>query len=104
MPLPAGLLDAAKNYLDITWEDAAGEAKLSGILERGIAYLNRTAGAEQDYTVEGQARALLLDYARYVRSGALDEFMRNYLHELIALQIGQGGAEADTELDENTDV
>ena len=104
MPLPAGLLDAAKNYLDITWADADGDVKLSGILARGIAYLNRSAGAELDYSVEGQARALLLDYARYVRSGALDEFMRNYLHELIALQMEQGGVEADTESDENTDV
>ena len=29
------LLAAAKNYLDITWEDQEGDKKLSGILEPG---------------------------------------------------------------------
>lgn len=85
--LPNGLLNAAKNYLDITWQDADTDTKLTGILERGIAYLNRIAGVEQDYTVEGDAKALLFDYARYVRSNALDEFLTNYLSELLALQM-----------------
>ena len=85
--LPNGLLNAAKNYLDITWTDADTDTKLTGILERGVAYLNRIAGVEQDYTVEGDARALLFDYARYVRSNALDEFSTNYLPELLALQM-----------------
>lgn len=88
MPFPDGLLDAAKNYLDITWMDGAGDTKLVGILERGMRYLDRVAGSSQDYTAEGDARALLLDYARYVRSGALDEFAKNYQMELLALQIG----------------
>jgi len=30
--LPAGLLEAVRNYLDITWEDTAGDLKLSGII------------------------------------------------------------------------
>lgn len=85
--LPNGLLNAAKNYLDITWQDADTDTKLTGILERGIAYLNRIAGVEQDYTAEGDAKALLFDYARYVRSNALDEFLTNYLSELLALQM-----------------
>ena len=85
--LPNGLLNAAKNYLDITWEDADTDTKLTGILERGIAYLNRIAGVEQDYTVEGDSKSLLFDYARYVRSNALDEFLTNYLPELLALQM-----------------
>lgn len=80
------LLKEARSYLDITWEDPAGDAKLSGILERGKSYLDRIAGCKLDYTVESQARALLLDYARYVRSHALNEFAGNYQHELIALQ------------------
>lgn len=88
MTLPSELLEAAKNYLDITWTDAAGDVKLAGILERGMAYLDRVAGAAQDYEAESHARALLLDYARYVRSGALDEYMRNYLPELMTLQMG----------------
>jgi len=87
MALPEGLLEAAKNNLSITWNDPNTDANLTGILERGIVKLDRIAGAAQDYTVEGDARALLFDYAMYARSGALSEFEKNYLHELIALQM-----------------
>lgn len=84
-----GLLEAVRNYLDITWEDPAGDIKLSGIIARGIQYINKVAGAELDYTVEDKPRELLLDYCRYVRSNALNEFAVNYQHELLSLQIAQ---------------
>ena len=87
MPLPDGLLAAVKNYLDITWDDPDGDTKLSGIIMRGMRYLDKVAGAELDYSVEDKPRELLMDYCRYVRSNALDEFQRNYLHELLSLQI-----------------
>lgn len=95
MALPDGLLGAARNYLDITWEDADGDIKLSGILARGMRYLNGVAGADLDYISEDAPRALLLDYARYVRADALDEFQTNYLHELIALQIREEAKRAE---------
>ena len=101
MDLPVGLLEAVKNYLDITWEDPAGDEKLSGILARGIKYINSVAGAELDYIVEDKPRELLFDYCRYVRSNALDEFQNNYLHELISLQISQ---EVKDYVAENSDV
>lgn len=85
------LLAAAKNYLDITWDDPEGDRKLSGILGRGMKYLDGIAGRELDYSTEDKPRELLFDYARYVRSNALDEFQGNYLHELLALQISEGG-------------
>lgn len=97
MALPEGLLEAARNYLDITWKDADGDKKLSGILERGMKYLDGIAGAGLDYSDEDAPRALLLDYARYVRSNALDEFQANYLHELLALQIREEVARHDKE-------
>lgn len=87
MALPDGLLAAVKNYLDITWDDPDGDTKLSGIIARGMRYLDKAAGAELDYTIEDKPRELLMDYCRYVRSNALDEFQRNYLHELLSLQI-----------------
>ena len=87
MALPDGLLDAVRNYLDVTWTDYAGDEKLSGIIARGMKYLNSVAGAELDYTVEDKPRELLMDYCRYVRSSALDEFQTNYLPELLTLQI-----------------
>jgi hypothetical protein len=87
MALPEGLLDAVKNYLDITWVDYAGDEKLTGIISRGMKYLDNAAGAELDYAEEDKPRELLMDYCRYVRSNALDEFQTNYLPELLSLQI-----------------
>lgn len=83
------LIDDVKNYLDITWTDVATDTKLAGIIQRGQSYLNRAAGAELDYDEEGQAKALLLDYCRYARSNALEDFQNNYLHELLSLQMTQ---------------
>lgn len=83
------LLTAARNYLDITWEDAAGDEKLAGILARGQVYLNRIAGSSLDYSAEDKPRELLFDYLRYVRSNALGDFQNNYLHELLALQMDE---------------
>lgn len=44
MALPNGLLEAAKNYLDMTWADDAGDEKLSGILARGMSLLGPHGG------------------------------------------------------------
>ena len=87
--LPVGLLDAVKNYLDITWTDAGSDTKLTGIIERGIKYINKIAGSEMDYLSEDKPRELLFDYCRYARSSALDEFQDNYMHELLSLQISE---------------
>jgi hypothetical protein len=89
MALPEGLLEAVRNYLDITWADADLDKKLTGIIERGIKYIDSVAGAAMDYEVEDKPRGLLLDYCRYVRSNALNEFQINYQHELLSLQMAQ---------------
>lgn len=104
MTLPDGLLAAARNYLDITWPDPDGDEKLSGILKRGIQYLNGVAGTALDFAIEDTPRALLLDYARYVRAEALDEFQSNYLHELLNLQIREEAARVETERQQAADV
>lgn len=83
------LLEAVRNYLDITWDDEDTNTKLTGIVERGIKYIDNVAGAELDYSVEDKPRELLFDYCRYVRSNALNEFQKNYLHELLSLQISE---------------
>lgn len=84
--LPVGLLEAVRNYLDLTWKDDAGDLKLTGIILRGMKYIDAAAGEPLDYTLEDKPRELLLDYCRYARSNALDEFAMNYLHEIISLQ------------------
>lgn len=90
MALPEGLLAAVRNYLDITWDDPAGDQKLSGIIARGMKYIDGIAGTGLDYMVEDKPKELLLDYCRYARSNALEEFQTNYLPELLSLQISEG--------------
>lgn len=87
MTVTAELLSAARNYLDITWDDADEDTKLTGVLQRGMAYLNHIAGTSLDFSVEDNPRALLFDYARYARENALDEFTKNYSTELNTLHI-----------------
>lgn len=84
------LLAEAKNYLDITWDDPEGDKKLSGMLSRGMRYLDLAAGNKFDYETPDKPQELLFDYVRYVRSNALDEFQTNYLPEIRALQIYKG--------------
>lgn len=91
------LLEDVKVYLDITWADENTDKKLTGIIERGMKYLNRTAGGELDYSVEDKPKELLMDYCRYVRSNALEEFQVNYLHELLTLQMSEEVARYETE-------
>lgn len=89
LALEAVLLDAVKVYLDITWNDTHTDKKLTGIIERGIKYIDKVAGAEMDYSTEDKPKELLLDYCRYARSNALELFQINYQHELLSLQISQ---------------
>lgn len=86
---PELLLQDVKNYLDISWEDNNIDNKLLGIIERGMRYIDTVAGGKQDYSIEDKPKELLLDYCRYVRSNALEQFQNNYLHELLILQIKQ---------------
>ena len=88
------MLTAAKNYLDITWDDPATDVKLTGILRRGIVFLDHVAGAALDYGEEGLARALLFDYCRFARENALDEFAEAFIGELMMLR-DMNTAEAD---------
>lgn len=85
--LPEGLLQDVKDYLDIRWDDATTEKKLTGIISRGMRYIDSASGEANDYAVEDKPKELLLDYCRYARSNALEEFQINYLHELLSLQM-----------------
>ena len=84
--LPEGLLEAVKNYLDITWDDDATDNKMRGIIASGMMYLNGKAGAEMDYEIDGTARTLLFEYARYMRDEALDVFENNYLSMILDMR------------------
>ena len=83
------LLEDVKNFLDITWEMELGERKkLSGIIERGKAFLKGKIG-QCDFEEETPEKELLLNYCMYARAGQVDEFIKNYKQEIIALQISR---------------
>ncbi len=94
------LLSDALNYLDITWDDIDTNRKVSGILARGMAFLDGVAGSPQDYTAEALPRALLFDYARYARENALSDFTDHYLTELNSLRIYNDAQAAESEGDD----
>ena len=58
--LPDGLLSDVKNWLDITWDDDATDAKVSGLIASGMVYLNAKYGEEADYTADPAAGVLPL--------------------------------------------
>ena len=84
--LPEGLLADVKNYLNITWDDAATDQKISGLIASGMVYLSGKLGGEIDYTADGNPRTLLMEYVRYARDSALDVFENNYLSLLLGAQ------------------
>ena len=86
---PQGLLEDVKNYLNITWDDAATDAKVSGLIAAGMVYLNAKYGEEADYTADGMPRTLLMEYVRYARDSALDVFENNYQALLLGMQNGR---------------
>lgn len=84
--LPEGLLADVKNYLSITWDDAATDTKVSGLIASGMVYLDGKAGEAQDYTADGHARTLLMEYVRYARDSALEVFETNYMALILGMQ------------------
>lgn len=98
-----GLLEQAKDYLGITWEDSATDQRITGFLERGKARLCRIAGTELDFEAEDLPKALLLDYCRYANSQALEVFEINFTGELLDLREQYYGKEEGTDgEDQNT--
>ncbi|MGN0484897.1 MAG: hypothetical protein ACI4HI_15245 [Lachnospiraceae bacterium] len=81
------LIEEVKNYLDITWQTTPQEdEKLNGMIERGKAAIVGKIG-ECDFEKDTQEKTLLLNHVMYERSGALDEFWKNYRGEVISLRI-----------------
>lgn len=84
--LPEGLLADVKNYLNITWDDEATDAKVSGLIASGMVYLDLKYGETADYTADGMPRTLLMEYVRYARDSALDVFESNYQALLLSMR------------------
>ena len=84
--VPAALLADAKNYLNITWDDEATDAKINGLIASAAAYLDSKLGGQPDYEADGMPRTLLMEYVRYARDSALDVFESNYLALILTAQ------------------
>ena len=84
--VPAALLADVKNYLNITWDDVATDAKISGLIASAAAYLDSKLGGQPDYEADGMPRTLLMEYVRYARDSALDVFENNYLALILTAQ------------------
>lgn len=80
------LLTLVKNYLNITWTDEATDAKVSGLIEDGMVYLDGKAGESNNYEIPGEPRTLLKEYVRYARDGATEVFEENFLNRILAMQ------------------
>ncbi|MBU3153499.1 hypothetical protein [Clostridium estertheticum] len=94
--MPVGLLEDVKIYLHITWEDTNTDVNLTGMINRGIARLQKIAGATLDFTKEDLPKSLLLDYVRYGNSQALEMFEKNFACELMTLHLN---TQVDLEID-----
>ena len=84
--VPADLLADVKNYINITWDDEATNAKISGLIASAAAYLDSKLGGQPDYEADGMPRTLLMEYVRYARDSALDVFESNYQALILTAQ------------------
>lgn len=84
--VPAALLADVKNYLNITWDDEATNAKISGLIASAAAYLDSKLGGQPNYEADGMPRTLLMEYVRYARDSALDVFESNYQALILTAQ------------------
>lgn len=84
--VPAALLADVKNYLNITWDDEATDAKINGLIASAAAYLDSKLGGQPDYEADGMPRTLLMEYVRYARDSALDVFESNYQALILTAQ------------------
>lgn len=82
--LPQELLADIKDHLQILWDSAPTDNRVTNIVVMGMVYLNEKLGVEADYTQDGLHRNLLFEYARYARDGATDVFENNYLQTILA--------------------
>lgn len=82
----SNLLNELKAFLDITWSDEATELKLNGMLHRSIFRLKELVDTKLDFESDETAKELLFNRVMYDRSGALDDFEKNYLSTIVFMQ------------------
>lgn len=89
------MLQDVKDVLKITWDDE--DTTLAGIIERGENYLKGLTGTKLDFTVNNEAKSLLLNYCRYSYNSAGEYFEENFYKEITRLQLQEAVKENATE-------
>jgi hypothetical protein len=87
-----------RNYLDITYTDQDTDDKLMDICSRAESYLCRAAGRTIVFSKDMDDQStlqLLFDCIRYIWSGGLDDFGKNYSDELFMLRANVHADSAD---------
>ena len=77
------ILNDLKSSLRITWIEE--DEDLKKIINRGIDYLEELTGTTLDFSLENQSKTLLIERCRYVYHNVVDEFEKNFQHELSRL-------------------
>ncbi len=79
------LLPDVLDYLHITWDDE--DTAINNIIKEAKQYLNEKLGTAVDYNKDLIALGLLKDYCRYVRNYSKEYFEKNFLNEILNLQL-----------------
>ncbi len=92
------LLTDVKDYLHITWDDENNV--INKLILEAKQYLNEKIGTAVDYNKDLVALGLLKDYCRYVRNYSKEYFEKNFLNEILNLQLKYSTSESEGENDD----
>lgn len=79
------LLADVKDYLHITWGDE--DDSVNKLILEAKQYLKEKLGTAVNYNKDLVALGLLKDYCRYVRNYSKEYFEKNFVNELLHLQL-----------------
>lgn len=86
--------------LRIAWASASEKELLQDLICEGQAFLMKY-DPSIDWQTDNVARPLLLEYVRYARASARDEFKTNYAEELLSLTHGAMARKAHDDAEES---
>ena len=89
------LLADVKDYLHITWDDE--DTAINKLILESKQYLNEKLGTVVDYNKDFVALGLLKDYCRYVRNYSKEYFEKNFLNEILNLQLKYSTVEGEND-------
>lgn len=83
------LLKLCRRDLQITWQDYETDEQIKMYIRNAAYYLFDKCGVigDDDLLAGGRGNALLLAYVRRARSGDISTFEKDYLQDIISLQI-----------------